>query len=268
MTENTQPTSTASPEGTPTVSATGGAKGTKRARFDLIPAGAMETVATHFGNGALKYADHNWRRGYAWSSAYAAMQRHLHAFWGGEDFDTDPTTGEVSPHLAAVAFYSLVLLTFMDEQREYDDRFAPDETKAFTPAREPAEEPAAEPVQESVTAPAATAPDSHLPDDMNQAIEHVAGDADYSIYVLDGQRAATTGNQDDWHDALLLIDLHSLDASGAPDGPVVKFTRNPEGLITFYYPLADKSPLYQVKVAEDTTGTPAITILDTGRGPL
>lgn len=263
MTDNTQPTSTASPEGTHTVSATGGAKGTKRARFDLIPAGAMETVATHFGNGALKYADHNWRRGYAWSSAYAAMQRHLHAFWGGEDFDTDPTTGEVSPHLAAVAFYSLVLLTFMDEQREYDDRFSPDETKTFTPAREPAPEP----VQSSVAAPAVAAavptPASHLPDDMNQAIEHVAGDADYSIYVLDGQRAATTGNQDDWHDALLLIDLHSLDASGAPDGPVVKFTRDPNGVITFYNPLAAGGNLYRIEPSADLTEKPTITLVAT-----
>lgn len=110
---------------------------------------------------------------------------------------------------------------------------------------------------------AVPAPASHLPDDMNQTIEHVAGDADYSIYVLDGQRAATTGNQDDWHDALLLIDLHSLDTSGASDGPVVKFTRDPNGVITFYNPLVAGGTLYRIEPSADLTEKPTITLVAT-----
>ena len=108
------------------VSSTGGEKGTKPERYDLIPPEALEKVARHYGVGAQKYDDHNWRRGYEWSKSYAAMQRHAQAFWRGEDIDAE--TG--SPHMAAVAFHAFTLLVFMDEQRAFDDRFGKRETLA------------------------------------------------------------------------------------------------------------------------------------------
>lgn len=101
------------------VSSTGGEKGTKLERFELVPPEALAKVACHYGVGAAKYAAHNWRRGYEWSKSYAALQRHANAFWSGEDIDAE--TG--SPHMAAVAFHALTLLVFMDEQRAFDDRF-------------------------------------------------------------------------------------------------------------------------------------------------
>jgi len=101
-----------------TVSATGGAKGVKRARFDLIPAGPLTAVATHYGIGAEKYDDRNWERGYEWSKSFGAMMRHAWAFWSGED--TDAETG--SPHLAAVCFHALALLEFADTHPDFDDR--------------------------------------------------------------------------------------------------------------------------------------------------
>lgn len=102
-----------------TTSATGGQKGTKLERFDLLPVGALTTLARHYGVGALKYDDNQWRKGYEWSKSYAAMQRHLTEFWGGQDID--PETG--SPHMAAVAWHAFTLLTFMEDFPEYDDRF-------------------------------------------------------------------------------------------------------------------------------------------------
>lgn len=103
---------------------TGGAKGSKPARFDLIPSEALTLLATHFGHGADKYPEvngvDNWRNGYPWSLSFAAMQRHLWAFWGGEDID--PETGR--PHMVAAAWHAMVMLTFMarpDLQR-FDDR--------------------------------------------------------------------------------------------------------------------------------------------------
>jgi hypothetical protein len=101
------------------VSSTGGEKGTKAERHDLIPVEALATVARHYGVGAAKYEAHNWRRGYEWSKSYAALQRHATAFWSGEDIDEE--TG--SPHMAAVAFHALTLLTFMEEQPGFDDRY-------------------------------------------------------------------------------------------------------------------------------------------------
>jgi hypothetical protein len=97
---------------------TGGEKGTKLARFELLPAAALWAVAEHFGKGAEKYAARNWERGYAWSLSYGALMRHAFAYWGGED--VDPETG--SPHMAAVVFHALALLTFADTHPEKDDR--------------------------------------------------------------------------------------------------------------------------------------------------
>ena len=102
-----------------TTSATGGEKGTKPERYDLIPVGALAQVARLYGRGAEKYAAHNWRRGYEWSKSYAALQRHATQFWNGEDIDPEMQL----PHMASVAFHALALLTFMEEQPGFDDRF-------------------------------------------------------------------------------------------------------------------------------------------------
>lgn len=97
---------------------TGGEKGTKLARFDLIPPGPLWEVAQHYGRGAKKYDDRNWEKGYNWSLSYAAMQRHANAFWHGEDID--PETG--SHHMAAVVFHAFALMEFRDTHQDGDDR--------------------------------------------------------------------------------------------------------------------------------------------------
>lgn len=99
-------------------SSTGGQKGAKLAAFDQIPARALMQVAELYGKGARKYSPHNFRKGHDWSLSFSALQRHAWAFWAGEDMD--PENG--SAHMAAVAFHALALLTFMDEQRDFDDR--------------------------------------------------------------------------------------------------------------------------------------------------
>lgn len=101
-----------------TVSSTGGEKGVKLARFDLIPAGPLWEVAEHYGRGAEKYADRNWERGYEWSKSFQSLQRHAWSFWNGETHD--PETG--SPHMAAVVFHALALLEFQQTHPEFDDR--------------------------------------------------------------------------------------------------------------------------------------------------
>ena len=98
---------------------TGAEKGSKPQRYDLIPTVGLEFLARVYGMGAAKYDDHNWRRGYAWSLSFAAMQRHCLAFWGGEDLD--PESG--LPHLAHAAWHCFTLLTFMQEHPEKDDRY-------------------------------------------------------------------------------------------------------------------------------------------------
>lgn len=134
-----------------TTSKTGGEKGVKLQRFDLIPVGSLTALAEHFGKGAMKYDDHQWRRGYEWSKSYSAIQRHLTAFWGGEDYDRCPPSGvgctyvtakgeefrqltfdtcynhTGSHHMVAVAWHAFVLLEFIERFPEHDDRYIPDD---------------------------------------------------------------------------------------------------------------------------------------------
>src|SRR5690606_7616827 len=110
---------------TRTKSATGGEKGVKKERFDLIPVEALQEVARVYGFGAQKYAAHNWRKGYEWSKSYAAMMRHANQFWQGEDVDEE--TG--CSHLASVIFHAMALIVFIDEQPQYDDRCTPELTQ-------------------------------------------------------------------------------------------------------------------------------------------
>lgn len=97
---------------------TGAQKGSKLARFDLIPSAPLTALAEHYGRGAEKYAARNWEGGVDWSLSFAALQRHAWAFWGGEDIDAE--TG--SPHVVSVAWHALALAEFMATHPELDDR--------------------------------------------------------------------------------------------------------------------------------------------------
>lgn len=100
-------------------SSTGAEKGTKEARYDLIPVPALDYLARLYGKGAEKYSEHNWRLGYNWSLSYSAAQRHMAAFWSGEDLDPETQV----PHVINAAFHMFALATFLTEHPELDDRF-------------------------------------------------------------------------------------------------------------------------------------------------
>lgn len=97
---------------------TGGQKGRKLARFDLIPAEPLIALAEQYGRGAAKYADRNWELGYPWSLCYASLNRHLWLWWNGEDID--PDSG--AHHLDAVAWHVFALREFHVKHPEMDDR--------------------------------------------------------------------------------------------------------------------------------------------------
>lgn len=105
---------------------TGGEKGQKLARFDLVPPRPLWALAEHYGKGARKYAERNWERGYSWSLSYQAAMRHLNKFWQGEDyeFEPDPTARILIPmdHLAAAAFHIFALMEFRLTHPELDNR--------------------------------------------------------------------------------------------------------------------------------------------------
>lgn len=108
---------------------TGAQKGSKLARFGLIPAAVLWELAEHFGKGCRKYADRNWERGYDWELSFSALNRHLWAWWNGEEFDNhrpdcppDCTEHLGSHHLVAVIWHAFVLRTFTKTHPEKDTR--------------------------------------------------------------------------------------------------------------------------------------------------
>lgn len=119
-------------------SPTGGRKGSKPERFDLIPAAPLTALARHYGVGAQKYTERdesgdvvhdgadNWRLGYDWRLSFAACQRHLWQFWSGEDIDAE--TG--SSHLIAAIWHLFAITEFTETHPEYDTRLVTVEQRA------------------------------------------------------------------------------------------------------------------------------------------
>lgn len=92
--------------------------GLGKLRYDLIPVAGLAEVAKVFTIGAKKYTPWGWlERPYKLSTAIGAMKRHIEAFQGGEDYDA-----EGFHHLAAVAFYTLVIMTYQATGQDDDDR--------------------------------------------------------------------------------------------------------------------------------------------------
>lgn len=103
---------------------TGGEKGQKPCQMGALDPRSLVEVGKVAGFGAKKYARYNFAKGYAWSLSYDAIQRHLMAFWDGENFDAESGL----PHIAHAGWHCLTLLTFMLRKRGTDDRF-PQEIK-------------------------------------------------------------------------------------------------------------------------------------------
>lgn len=83
-------------------------------RVDLVPPRAILEVAKVLTDGVEEYGEHNWRQGIAYSRLYAAIQRHLLAFWKSEDVDG-------SGH-RALAHACTDIMMLMEMPEEWDDR--------------------------------------------------------------------------------------------------------------------------------------------------
>lgn len=99
-----------------------------KTRFDLVPFTAVAEIADVLAYGAQKYSANNWCRGTNWGRYFAALCRHIFAWWRGED--VDPETG-----LSHLAHAGCCLLFLMEYQRNgwgIDDRFRGPDGEAFT----------------------------------------------------------------------------------------------------------------------------------------
>jgi hypothetical protein len=77
-------------------------------RIELVPTEGILGVAEVLTFGAKKYGDRNWEQGISLGRVYGAVQRHLLAWWAGED--TDPESG--LSHLAHAACGVFFLMFF------------------------------------------------------------------------------------------------------------------------------------------------------------
>jgi len=87
-------------------------------RMDLLPPQALEDIARVFGFGAKKYSSWNYMKGMKFSRIYAALQRHMNAWYKGEDNDQE--TGR--SHLAHAGCCIMMLIEIERYLPEEDDR--------------------------------------------------------------------------------------------------------------------------------------------------
>jgi len=89
-----------------------------KARYDLLPPELLEETAQVLAYGADKYSANNWAAGASWGRYFAAMMRHMWAWWRGED--NDPETG--MSHLAHAACCLGFLMAYQRRGLGSDDR--------------------------------------------------------------------------------------------------------------------------------------------------
>ena len=99
----------------------------KKARLDLVPFAAVEQIAEVLTFGAKKYGDNNWARGARWGRYFAAMMRHMWAWWRGQE--NDPETGK--SHLAHAGCCLLFLMEYQRNGWGSDDRFVGPDGEVF-----------------------------------------------------------------------------------------------------------------------------------------
>lgn len=88
-------------------------------RVDLVPTEAINALAEVLTAGAVKYGTHNWRKGMDWSRVYGAAQRHMLAFWGGDDIDEESGM----PHLWHALTNMAFLVSYQALSVGRDDRW-------------------------------------------------------------------------------------------------------------------------------------------------
>lgn len=96
-------------------------------RLELLPGVALEQISEVLTLGAAKYGANNWARGARWGRYYAALLRHLFAWWRGKDCDDE--TG--LSHLAHAGCCLLFLMEYQRNSWGTDDRFQGQDGEPF-----------------------------------------------------------------------------------------------------------------------------------------
>ncbi len=89
-----------------------------KARHSLIPFEVLDGLARLYTKGAEKYEARNWEKGMEWSRLYDALQRHVLAWFDGQDHC--PEDGQ--HHLLSVLWCAAALYTYQARAVGTDDR--------------------------------------------------------------------------------------------------------------------------------------------------
>ncbi len=90
-----------------------------KTKYSLIPPEALRKLAELYTDGGASHGDRNWEKGTDYSRWYDAMNRHLNAWWEGQEYDPDPPNHH---HLIAAAWNAFALYTYTTKGIGNDDR--------------------------------------------------------------------------------------------------------------------------------------------------
>ena len=97
----------------------GAKKDEGKPRWELVPYDAVEGVVEILTFGAKKYDARNWEKGIAYGRVYGAIQRHLTAWWRGENTDKESGRSHLDHAMCEIMFLSAYEKRNMTE---FDDR--------------------------------------------------------------------------------------------------------------------------------------------------
>lgn len=72
--------------------------------MDLVPPEVLFALGEVLTFGAAKYSERNWEKGMAWGRPFAALMRHMWAWWMGEKFDPETGFSHLHHALCCLAF--------------------------------------------------------------------------------------------------------------------------------------------------------------------
>lgn len=90
-------------------------------RYDLLAPEFLEGTASILAFGADKYGERNWEKGMVWSRPFAALMRHMWAWWRGEGIDAE--TGK--SHLLHASCCLMFLIAYENRKSGTDNRPPP-----------------------------------------------------------------------------------------------------------------------------------------------
>ena len=91
----------------------------EKLRMDLLSPSALEWLSQVLTYGSKKYGDRNWESGIAFSRVFGAVQRHLWAWWGGEEQDKESGLNHLAHAMCGLMFLIQYRAYVLDK---FDDR--------------------------------------------------------------------------------------------------------------------------------------------------